>query len=220
MPGAAQLARPARHTSAGATIGGTQKGDAAEAAGKGQPRRLNPGGVSGAGGLYAEEMELHEECAGLAERVGELARAHGLHIAAAESLTGGILSMHLSAAGQASTWYAGAVVAYESETKFRVLDVDRGPVVTERCALQMARGVSQLLGANAAIATTGVGGPDPEEGLEPGSTWIAVLLRDREWTSFHRFDGEPEDVLQQTTVTALRAAADALADYGAQESGS
>ncbi|GAB3045035.1 hypothetical protein GCM10027079_06970 [Sediminivirga luteola] len=179
-----------------------------------------PAVAAGLGRSTLDGMELHEECAQLAERIGEHARTHDLHIAAAESLTGGILSMHLSAAPQASTWYAGAVVAYESETKFRVLDVDRGPVVTERCALQMARGVSRLLGANAAIATTGVGGPDPDEGLEPGSTWIAVLLGDREWTSFHRFDGEPEDVLRQTAVTALQAAADALADYGAQESGS
>ncbi len=48
--------------------------------------------------------------------------------------------------------------------KFDVLGVQPGPVVTPECAEGMARGVGRLLGADVAIAATGVGGPEPSEG--------------------------------------------------------
>src|SRR3954447_20537553 len=76
--------------------------------------------------------------------------------AAAESLTGGNVSAALSAIEGASSWFLGGVVAYAETVKFDLLGVHRGPVVNAETAHQMATGVAELLGADFAVATTGV----------------------------------------------------------------
>ncbi|GGA62131.1 hypothetical protein GCM10011490_10670 [Pseudoclavibacter endophyticus] len=150
----------------------------------------------------------------LAEEVGELARAHGFRVAAAESLTGGRLAQHFASIPQCVDWYAGAVVAYQSEAKYAALNVPRGPVVSEEAARAMAMGVATLMGADAAIAATGVGGPDREEGHPPGTTWLATYVRGEVRTRHYEFDGEPLEILAQTELAAVELLRDAMRDAG------
>ncbi len=142
----------------------------------------------------------------LAARLGGRAHDEGFTVATAESLTGGLLSNALAQRKAASEWFRGGVVAYASEVKFQVLGVRPGPVVTEEAARQMARGVADLLGADLGVATTGVGGPDPEEGLEPGTVWLAARGRHETITRLHHFDGDPEAVCAATCKAALELA--------------
>ncbi|MEU2254653.1 CinA family protein [Nocardia xishanensis] len=140
------------------------------------------------------------------ERAAELARLaldHGLSIAVAESLTCGRLACSLGAAPDSSDWFLGGVVAYHPDVKHRLLDVPDVPVVSETAARAMATGVRALLGATAAVAVTGVGGPDPQDGEPAGSVWFAVAT-DGEVRAEHRtFDGDPDRVLDQTVDHAL-----------------
>jgi nicotinamide-nucleotide amidase len=69
------------------------------------------------------------------------------------------MACRLAAAGGASGWFQGAVVAYSEHVKFTVLGVDRGPVITAGCARQMAIGDARLLTADFAVGTTGAGRP-------------------------------------------------------------
>jgi nicotinamide-nucleotide amidase len=138
-----------------------------------------------------------------AERVGEAALEKELRVAVAESLTSGAIASRLGTAPDASVWFAGGVVAYTPETKFRVLKVDRGPVANARCAVQMAKGCVELLGADLAVAVTGVGGPDPEEGHPPGTVYVAVSSSAGEIVDQHKFAGAPAAVVEQATVAAL-----------------
>ncbi|MFB6719441.1 CinA family protein [Kribbella sp. NPDC056345] len=138
-----------------------------------------------------------------AERIAASAKARGLQIAVAESLTSGRIACRLGAASDASTWFAGGVVAYAAEVKFNVLGVEPGPVVTARCAAQMANGVARLLGAEVAVAATGVGGPEPDEGHPPGTVYLAVSSGGRVDVVQHRFDGDPGRVVDEATTTAL-----------------
>src|SRR3954454_17410031 len=110
------------------------------------------------------EGDLTKTAAEVAERIGSAALEKGLQVAVAESLTSGAIASQLGAAADSSVWFAGGVVAYAAETKFRVLNVDPGPVVNARCAVQMAKGCADLLGADVVVAVTGLGGPYPEEG--------------------------------------------------------
>lgn len=148
--------------------------------------------------------------ADLAEQIGSLATERGLSIGAAESLTGGAVSSALGAAPQASTWYHGCVVAYAPQVKFDLLDVTPGPLVTDRCAEELVRGAARVLEADATVSTTGVGGPDPEEGEEPGTVYVGVLTP--AGTSTHRLelDGSPSEIVEQATEHALRLLLDAL----------
>jgi nicotinamide-nucleotide amidase len=103
----------------------------------------------------------------------------GQTVAVAESLTGGMVCAALIEVPGASVAVRGAVVAYATELKHRLLDVDgdllarNGPVDPE-VAAQMALGVRERLGADWGLATTGVAGPDPQDGVPAGRVYLAV----------------------------------------------
>jgi nicotinamide-nucleotide amidase len=140
----------------------------------------------------------------LAEQVGELALAQGVTVATAESLTGGMISTALAAAGRSSEWFLGSVVAYASEVKHAVLDVPPGPVVSAAAASAMARGVRRLLKADIAVAVTGAGGPDPQDGREPGTVFVAFDGGDEHRVVRLELDDEPKIVCATTAAAALR----------------
>jgi len=144
------------------------------------------------------------------EAIASLARSHGFGIGVAESLTSGQVAADLGAGPQAASWFRGGLVAYASEVKFDVLGVRPGPVVSEECARQMAWGVASLLDADAVVAATGVGGPDPDEGEPPGTVYVATLVRGRETCERLDLDGDPQAVLAQTRERALIALLEGL----------
>ncbi|MFC9553218.1 CinA family protein [Rhodococcus sp. NPDC056960] len=147
----------------------------------------------------------------VAERISAAARRSHVFLATAESLTGGQISCLLGAAPASSDWYRGSVVAYSSEVKHRVLQVPDGPVVSEPSARAMAGAVAELLGADIAVAVTGAGGPDPQDGQPPGTVWFGLFSDGRIETEVRRFPGEPQDVVTATTEHALALLEQALA---------
>ncbi|HEY5981791.1 MAG TPA: CinA family protein [Microlunatus sp.] len=147
----------------------------------------------------------------LEQRIGDALMRAGQTAAAAESLTGGAVSSRLSAIEGASDWFLGAVVAYGEEVKFTLLGVDRGPVINGSAAAQMAAGVARLLDAEVAVATTGVGGPGPQEGRDTGTVFVAVRTPDGSDVREYHFDGDPAEVVRQTTERALEDLARAVA---------
>ena len=108
--------------------------------------------------------------------IGELLVAAGLRLAVAESFTGGLIASRVVAVPGASRWFAGGVVAYATEVKHRLLEVPAGDVVSEVAAAAMAEGVRRLLRADVGLATTGVAGPDPQEGKPPGTAFAGIAL--------------------------------------------
>lgn len=100
----------------------------------------------------------------------------GLTLAVAESLTGGLISARLVSVPGASRWLSGGVVTYASESKYKLLNVEIGPVVTAEAARAMAEGVRTLFGADVGLSTTGVAGPDSTEGLDPGTVFVGLAI--------------------------------------------
>jgi nicotinamide-nucleotide amidase len=144
------------------------------------------------------------------ERIAAAADERGLRIAVAESLTGGHLSARLAAGPEASTWFRGGVVAYSAEVKREVLGVGDVPVVSDECARSLAHGACDLLGADAAVAVTGVGGPDPQDGLDPGTVWWAVRAPAGTTVGCEHLDGDPEEVIEATVQLAVERLAEAV----------
>ncbi|MER6980042.1 CinA family protein [Streptomyces carpinensis] len=113
-----------------------------------------------------------------AEVVG-LLTVRGETIAVAESLTGGLVAAEITSVPGASKVFRGSVTAYATELKHELLGVDatllaqRG-AVDPQVAAQMAVGVRKALGADWGIATTGVAGPDPQDGQPVGTVFVAV----------------------------------------------
>ncbi|MEU4154750.1 CinA family protein [Streptomyces sp. NPDC026659] len=108
-----------------------------------------------------------------------LLTASGETLAVAESLTGGLVAAEITAVPGASRVFRGSVTAYATELKHRLLGVDaalleRRGAVDPQVAAQMAAGVRQALGADWGIATTGVAGPDPQDGNPVGTVFVAI----------------------------------------------
>ncbi|MGC0329147.1 nicotinamide-nucleotide amidase [Streptomyces sp. SAI-170] len=103
----------------------------------------------------------------------------GETVAVAESLTGGLVAAELTAVAGASQAFRGSVTAYATALKQELLGVDatlleeRG-AVDAQVAAQMAAGVRKALGADWGIATTGVAGPEPQDGKPVGTVYVAV----------------------------------------------
>jgi nicotinamide-nucleotide amidase len=108
----------------------------------------------------------------------------GLTVAVAESLTGGLLVAELIATPGASAVVSGGIVAYNTELKHTVLGVEasllaaHGPVDPD-VAREMAIGVRTRLAvggvaASIGISTTGVAGPDPQDGQPVGTVYIGI----------------------------------------------
>jgi len=136
--------------------------------------------------------------------------ASGRTVAAAESVTAGQVATALAAAGDASEWFSGSVVAYRTATKRELLGVESERVITRSCAREMAEGALRLTGADLVVAITGVGGPDPEEGLPAGTVIICAGARDDLQIFDHSFEGTPEEVVRLATMHALRHLRDAV----------
>jgi PncC family amidohydrolase len=79
----------------------------------------------------------------------------------------------------ASASYLGGYVTYATALKERLLGVphhlvERYGVVSAECARAMATGCRDAVGATYALATTGVAGPDPQEGKPVGTVFVGV----------------------------------------------
>jgi nicotinamide-nucleotide amidase len=135
----------------------------------------------------------------LEQVVGRLLVSRGMTVASAESLTGGNLGVRLSTAAGASEYFKGSAVTYTADAKREVLGVRKetidGPgVVSEECAIEMARGARRLYEAGIAVGLTGVAGPEPHDGKPPGTVCVAVSAGDQEESRSFRAPGDREQV--------------------------
>lgn len=149
-----------------------------------------------------------------AEALAQLSR-RGATLAVAESLTGGLLAAELTAVPGASRVFRGSVTAYATEIKGSVLGVgprllaERGAVDPD-VACAMARGVRRLLGADYAIATTGVAGPESQDGKPVGTVYIAVAWEAECSVAAPRLSGGREAIRAGTVAAALSLLRDQL----------
>jgi nicotinamide-nucleotide amidase len=139
----------------------------------------------------------------------------GLHVATAESLTGGLVCGALTDVPGASAVVRGAVVAYATDVKAAVLGVDAallasGGAVQAEVARQMAEGACRVLGADVGIATTGVAGPDPQDGQPVGTAFVAVAWRGRVEVRKLGLSGERARIRQSCVEAALELAGQVL----------
>lgn len=129
-------------------------------------------------------------------------------LATAESCTGGMIGMLLTGVAGVSAVYVGGVIAYDNAVKQSLLKVPaeiltaRGAVSAE-CAEAMARGAAERLGADCAVATTGIAGPDGGSVEKPvGMVCIGVCIDGKCWHEVDYFSGSRQEI---RTLAAARA---------------
>jgi PncC family amidohydrolase len=121
-----------------------------------------------------------EELVERARRVGRLFRERGLHLATAESCTGGLVAHLITEVAGSSDYFTGAIVTYSNDVKVALADVppevlEAHGAVSAQVAKAMAEGTRRRLEVDVAVAVTGIAGPDGGTADKPvGLTYVAV----------------------------------------------
>ena len=148
-----------------------------------------------------------------------LLAVRGRTLAVAESLTGGQILSTLVGVPGASAVLRGGVVAYATDLKRRVLGVDAALLEAEGAvhpdvARQMADGVRMVTAADVGIATTGVAGPEPQDGRSVGTVFIAVSSPWAAHVEHLSLTGSRARIRAEATRRALEMACEIFAERG------
>ncbi len=153
-----------------------------------------------------------------ADVIGRLAE-RDLTIATCESITGGGIAAALTDVPGASAVVRGGLITYATALKVDLAGVDadwvqRYGVINETTAVEMARGALHRCAALVAVACTGVAGPDPQEGHEPGDVWLAVAMHAEPQpailTRHFHLAGDRAAIRHQTVIEGLRMVLDQM----------
>lgn len=146
--------------------------------------------------------------------VHSLAERHET-LATVESLTGGLLAASVVEIAGVSGVYQGGLVVYATELKAQLAGVpedllaERGPVDPD-VALALAEGGRRRCGADWGLATTGVAGPEPQDGKPVGLVYVAVAGPDGAEVRELNLDGGRDHVRSAAVIEALRLLAERL----------
>lgn len=161
---------------------------------------------------------MNESTEQLAQRLGEALTERQWRVATAESCTGGGVAAAITAIPGSSAWFEYGVVSYANAAKEKMLGVSaqtlaRDGAVSEATAIEMARGVLALSGADIAVAISGVAGPGGGSPAKPvGTVWFAWVKKTGEVRTEHQlFPGDRARVQQRSVRFALQGLIDDLA---------
>lgn len=137
-------------------------------------------------------------------------RLRGRTLATAESCTGGMIGVMLTAVPGSSAVYKGGIISYCNEVKHTALGVEEtllqtlGPV-SRPVAEAMAVGAVKAIGADVAVSVTGLAGPGGDEYGNPvGTVYIGYADRKKTCVKHCLFTGDREAVRRQAAEAALR----------------
>ena len=136
-------------------------------------------------------------------------------VATAESLTGGQMAARITDVPGSSKVFTGGVVTYRTEAKVEVLGVEETTVaehgvVSAECAREMAEGARRLLRTTYGVSTTGVAGPDRQEGKPVGTVFVGVAGPNRVHAVPLDLDGDRFEIQAASVDAAVSALAEMI----------
>lgn len=143
----------------------------------------------------------------LSSVVGDFLRVRGWTLATAESATaGGVASLITDAPGASDYLVGGAVVysrAAKRATGVPASVLDQHGTISEETTRALATAVRHHFSADVGLATTGVAGPGPSEGKDPGTLYVALDMRGQVTAVELRYRGNRQDVKRRGSLEAL-----------------
>jgi len=141
--------------------------------------------------------------------LGRLLFDRGLTLATAESITGGGMGVLVTDTPGASRYYLGGVVAYANRAKQELLGVQAATLgkhgaVSAEVAAEMAAGARERFGADLALASTGIAGPDGGSPEKPvGLVHLGLATREETITARYVFGGTRAEIAARSASYAL-----------------
>ena len=145
----------------------------------------------------------------LEERIAALLRQRGFTVTTTESCTGGLLAGRLINAAGISEVYKEGYITYSNEAKEKLLHVSHETLetygaVSEQTAQERVLGAAEAAGAQAALATTGIAGPDGGTPKKPaGLVYIGCHVNGVTTVERHMYAGERAQVRSMAVESAL-----------------
>ncbi len=158
---------------------------------------------------FGNHIYTTDEGTTLEKSVVDLAMANKLTITCAESCTGGMLSARLVNVPGISEIYKSGVVTYSNKAKRRLLGVKKSTLqkagaVSEKTAVEMAKGASVMFKADVAAAITGIAGPEGGTPEKPvGLVYIACHVKGKTTVREYRFFGNRSRIRESAVSAAL-----------------
>ena len=152
--------------------------------------------------------------------VSEALARLGLRLALAESCTGGLVAARLTDRPGASRFLEAGLVTYSNTAKRELLGVRPDTLaahgaVSEAVAREMLEGARSRTGAEAAIAITGIAGPEGGTPDKPvGTVWVGAAVHDAVRVRRYGFDGDRAAVREASADAALDMLAALLEEAG------
>ncbi|NUT46535.1 MAG: CinA family protein [Saccharothrix sp.] len=135
-------------------------------------------------------------------------RDRGETIATAESLTAGLVTAELTTVPGSSAVVRGGLVVYATDLKHSLAGVDAALLaehgaVHPEVARQLAEGARERCGATWGLGLTGVAGPDPQDGVAPGTVHIGLSGPSGSFVHTLTLGGDRHEVRKDSTTAAL-----------------
>lgn len=158
------------------------------------------------GRLLGEDLTCYGHDS-LAKIVSDLLRSQEKKLAVAETGTGGLLSNAFCEISGACKFFAGGVVCCSNDARMQLLDIPeclllQHGAVSAECAVAMATGAAETLGADYGLAVTGFGGEATGAGGNPvGTIFVALHAPHGVWSKKLSYPG-PRATIKTRAVNA------------------
>lgn len=155
------------------------------------------------------DAQFEDEDLPIGAFIGKLLQQKKLTFATAESCTGGYIAHQTTAISGSSAYFKGGIIAYSNEVKENLLRVKSETLlnfgaVSRQVAEEMVLGVKELLKVDAAVAVTGIAGPDGGTEEKPvGTVWIASYCSGKLISRMYRYGNDREQNIIRTANDAL-----------------
>lgn len=143
-----------------------------------------------------------------AQLLSDLLAKQKRRLVCAESCTGGLIGKMMTDLPGSSEVFWGSLVTYDNEAKQKLLSVkalEKYGAVSRETVIEMTEGAIAVSDADAAVAVSGIAGPEGGTEIKPvGTVWIAVQARDRAARAAEfRFHGDRNRVRLRAAVAAM-----------------
>lgn len=159
--------------------------------------------------IFEDEKSFEAACTAVIRELGARLIAKGASAAAAESLTGGLISSEIVRVPGASRWFLEGCVTYTDGAKMRRLGVspvtlEAHTAVSRETAKEMAEGMRTSSGADIAVSATGLAGPGPDDtGRPAGLVFLGGAAKHGSVTKELALSGSRIEIRQQAAYEAL-----------------
>jgi len=153
---------------------------------------------------------MHSTISQLSAEIGKTLGAHNATVTFAESCTGGGVAHAITSVPGSSAWFGAGFVTYANSAKHKILGVspeilNSEGAVSEPVVAQMAAGAIAAVGADFAVAISGIAGPGGGTAEKPvGTVWFCWTGPQGSLTQKHCFSGDRHQVREQAITICLK----------------